>query len=184
MFTSRLPVRIAARRVATLVSKRATPRVLATRPFSTEKVPEEDYYDGHLMADRLEYLDDMLEKTLEMEGSLDKLKDTYAKKRDAVASNKSKEELEALFAEAATQKDVMAAQIQHLKALLTNAQAITAVDAPDGTSDNELQDGLKEVEQIIDYEAEHPEIIEQVNKHHELEDAVRKERARDPEHDW
>lgn len=60
---------------------------------------------------------------------------------------------------------------------------IFQVDAPDGTSDAQLRAGIKEVDRIINFAAAH-EDVKKVKKHHELEDAVRKERARDPEHDW
>jgi hypothetical protein len=59
------------------------------RNFSqtVEKVPEEDYYDGHLMADHLEYLDDMMEKTLKVETVMSELKETYEQKRQALSSS-------------------------------------------------------------------------------------------------
>src|SRR3569832_1526454 len=40
-------------------------------------VPSEDYFDGHLMADHLEFLDDMIEKASVLEESLDNLKETH-----------------------------------------------------------------------------------------------------------
>jgi hypothetical protein len=42
---------------------------------------------------------------------------------------------------------------------------------------------IKQVEEIIDYAASH-EDKDKINYEHKMEDAVRKERARDPEHDW
>jgi hypothetical protein len=159
-----------------------------TQRFLTpEKVPEEDYYDGHLLTDHLEYLDDMLDKTLKIETSMEELKQTYAQKREAYNKHQgsgSNEEIDGLFEKSASQKQHLSHQIASLKALLMQAQGTYfAVDAPDGTSDAQLRDGLKEVNQIIDYAAEH-EDINKMNKRHEFEDAVKKERARDPEHDW
>ena len=151
--------------------------------FSTERVPDEDYYDGHLITDHLEYLDDMLDKTLKIETSMQRLQETYARKREAYQNSSSTQEMEALFDEAALQKREMSSQIENLKTILQGVQNIYAVDAPDGTSDTEVREGLSEVKQIIDFAATH-EDVEMVKKHHKLEEAVKKERARDPEHDW
>jgi hypothetical protein len=158
---------------------------VSQRTFSTEKVPEEDYYNGHLLVDHLEYLDDMLDKTLDIESTMKDLKYTYAQKREAFQNvgSESSEEMEALFEKAASQKEQMSSQIASLKTILTNAKNGYAVDAPDGTSDAQVKEGLKQVNQIIDHAAAH-EDADKVDKHHKLEEAVRKERARDPEHDW
>lgn len=61
-----------ARRGSLVASRRLAPTLLkgfTARAFSAEKVqvPPEDYHDGHLMADHLEYLDDMLDKTVKIE---------------------------------------------------------------------------------------------------------------------
>jgi hypothetical protein len=188
------------KRVSLVVSKRALSSSLSRtsvlalgsqsgrttqRFLSTEKVPEEDYYDGHLLTDHLEYLDDMLDKTLKIETFMEELKQTYAQKREAFEQQGpgSNEEIEGLFEKSASQKEQISHQIASLKALLKQVQGTFAVDAPDGTSDAQLREGLKEVDQIIDYAAEH-EDTKKINKRHELENAVKKERARDPEHDW
>lgn len=162
----------------------AASQYLKGRAMSTrEEVPPEDYYDGHLMADRLEYLDDMLDKTIALESSLDELKTTYAKKKNAMKQGNSAAEVEALFEKAAFQKENMSRQIEVLKASLMSARSGFAVDAPDGVSDFELNEGVKETSSIIDYAEKH-ENKEAIEKRHKMEDAVKKERARDPEHDW
>ena len=139
--------------LATTIAKRSVsiaakyaPRALATLPvqssgriafFATEeKVPPEDYYHGHLMADRLEYLDDMLDKTLEIESNMESLKETYAQKRQAYRDSASLDEMEKLFLKSEEQKRLISAQIASLKKTLIGAKsAAYAVDAPDGTSD-------------------------------------------------
>jgi hypothetical protein len=187
------------KRVTFVVSKRALSSLSRTsvlalgsqsgrttqRFLTPEKVPEEDYYDGHLLTEHLEYLDDMLDKTLKIETSMEELKQTYAQKRKAYETQDSgsNEEIYGLFEKSASQKKQLSHQIADLKAVLMQAQGTFAVDAPDGTSDAQLRDGLKEVNQIIDYAAEH-EDVNKINKLHGLQDAVKKERARDPEHDW
>ena len=147
-----------AKRSVSVVAKHA-PRVLATLPgqsagrlafFSTEKVPPEDYYDGHLMADRLEYLDDMLDKTLEIESHMENLKETYAKKRQAYRDSASLDEMEKLFLQAEEQKQMISAQIASLKKTLIGAKsAAYAVDAPDGTSDELEELFVQEANDII-----------------------------------
>jgi hypothetical protein len=151
--------------------------------FSTDKVPEEDYYDGHLIVDHLEYLDDMIDKCLAIETSVDELKDTYAQKRQAY-KEASSDEVDALFEKSASQKENISSQLANLKAIMKSAQQNAfAVDGPDGTTDAQEREGLQEVSKIIDYAASH-EDVQKMNKKHEFQDAVKKERVRDPEHDW
>lgn len=153
-----------------------------------EKVPAEDYYDGHLMADHLEYLDDMLANTLKVETVMDELKETYAKKRQAIKSSTSTpEEIEALFAKSAQQKGEISSQIVLLKAALQNARRgakAFAVDSPDGVSDGQLQREFQQANRIINQQAKSHEDASKINKQHKIENEIRKERARDPEHDW
>jgi hypothetical protein len=151
--------------------------------FSTDKVPEEDYYDGHLIVDHLEYLDDMIDKCLAIETSMDELKDTNAQKRRAY-KEASSDEVNALFEKSASQKENISSQLANLKAIMKSAQQNAfAVDGPDGTTDAQEREGLQEVSKIIDYAATH-EDVQKMNKKHEFQEGVKKERARDPEHDW
>lgn len=188
---------------------------------------------GHLMADHLEFMDDMIEKTLKMEESMENLKGTYQKKKDAYNNIgfTTSADLDNLFETAKIQKGELSEQIASLKAAIEAQKARTssfAVDAPDGTSDAMRAENLKQVDDIIDYAAEHEDkksvefkhkmkirgvdapdgtsdamraenlkqvddIIDYAAEHedkdkieyeHKMDDAVRKERARDPEHDW
>lgn len=58
-----------------------------------------------------------------------------------------------------------------------------AVDAPDGETDGHIEEEMEEVKHIID-DASKYEDKEAIEHLHKLQDAVHKERARDPEHDW
>ena len=185
-------VQVATRSVPRMMAARSLPVIgfRTRRGMATEPVPEEDYYDGHLMADHLEYIDDMIEKTVQIESFMTELKDTYAQKRKAVvlddSSTLSKEELDALFAKAAIQKEQISSQLESMKGILLAQKSKAgayAVDAPDGTSDGQFLDGIEEANEIIDYAAKHEDTAK-IRKQHEWEDAVQKERARDPEHDW
>ena len=152
--------------------------------FVAEKVPDEDYVDGHLVNEHLEYLNDMVDKTVEIEKSLDDLKETYAQKRQAYedAGLLEDKELVSLLDKAAEQKASMAAQLSNLKTVVLNAHTM-AIDAPDGMSDSEVRENFQEVNRIIDHAAKHEDTAA-VNKRHDMEEKIQKERARDPEHDW
>eukprot|EP00980_Cylindrotheca_fusiformis_P009796 scaffold2156_cov115-Cylindrotheca_fusiformis.AAC.21 len=122
------------------------------RNFSVEKVPEEDYYNGHLLADHLEYLEDMLDKTIKIENSMNELKELHEKKHKVLKSDgTTTDELDALFHHAAQQKSIISNQVADLKQLLMNAQNNSyAVDGPDGTADGEIEDDFVEADRIID----------------------------------
>eukprot|EP00529_Nitzschia_sp_RCC80_P035806 CAMPEP_0113480462 /NCGR_PEP_ID=MMETSP0014_2-20120614/21890_1 /TAXON_ID=2857 /ORGANISM="Nitzschia sp." /LENGTH=172 /DNA_ID=CAMNT_0000373897 /DNA_START=228 /DNA_END=743 /DNA_ORIENTATION=+ /assembly_acc=CAM_ASM_000159 len=147
-----------------------------------ERVPPEDYVDGHLLTDHLEYLDDMLDVTLKMEESMAELQDLYNEKQAALAELSDAVELDALFEKSASKKALMSSQIAELKAVLSNARAY-ASDAPDGTSDAEVRTNAKVVQEIID-DAAQIEDVDEVRMKHAMDRAVKKERARDTEHDW
>jgi hypothetical protein len=61
-----------------------------------------------------------------------------------------------------------------------------AVDAPDGEVDGHLQEEIEEVNRLIDdaAEMERGELREKILRRHRADAAIRKDRARDPEHDW
>ena len=206
------------------------------------------------MADHLEYLDDMIEKTIKMEESIEGLKDTYAKKKAAYNNIgfTTSAEIDQLFDTAALQKEELSSQLTELRAMMAAArnkgfavdapdgtsdamrienlkqakriienvhdkeefvgvdapdgtsdamrmenlkqakriienvhdkEEFVGVDAPDGTSEAMQMENMKQVEEIIDYAAEH-EDKDKINYEHKMENAVRKEQARDPERDW
>lgn len=131
------------RAVSLLAAKSALlPRVLAASPpasfirlFSVvERVPLEDYQHGHLITDHLEYLEDMITKTLEIDDQMDSLKLTYAEKREAIHQSAPPEKIEALFLRAEAQKSTISQQVADLRQSLIQCKSF-AVDAPDGTSD-------------------------------------------------
>jgi hypothetical protein len=137
--------------------KSVLPRALAAhatppssfRSFSViENVPPEDYQDGHLITDHLEYLDDMIGKTLEIEDHMERLKQTYAEKRQAFQEAKSADEIEALFLKAEAQKYAISQQVAELRRSLMHRKAF-AVDGPDGTSDELDQLYLEEAQSVI-----------------------------------
>ena len=138
-----IATKLAGRAVSLLAAKSALlPRALAAnsqassiRLFSVvERVPLEDYQDGHLITDHLEYLEDMITKTLEIDDQMDLLKLTYAEKREAIQLTASPEEIEALFLQAEAQKSAISRRVAELRQSLIRCKTF-AVDAPDGTSD-------------------------------------------------
>jgi succinate dehydrogenase flavin-adding protein (antitoxin of CptAB toxin-antitoxin module) len=137
-----------------------------------------DNRDGNGYEDysQTEHLEDMPKTTCKIEDSVDELKATYAQKRRAlkVDAGTNSPRMSALFDKAAAQNEQISNQIASLKAKMVDARKVFAVDAPDGTPDYELKRGLKEVDQIIDFAAEHEDLDEVIHEHQ----AERKERAR------
>jgi hypothetical protein len=178
-------------------------------------LPPEEYINGHLKTDHLEYLgslledrehrkkshlgqsvfssfdcfgfylDDMIEKTLEIEESMAGLKETYGKKKDSYTTIgwTSSADIDRLFETAATQKEELSEQIAELKKIMQKAKSTFAVDAPDGSADAGTKEDMEEVNHIIKDAAEH-EDKDKIELQHKMNHAVRKDRARDPEHDW
>eukprot|EP00980_Cylindrotheca_fusiformis_P000630 scaffold158_cov105-Cylindrotheca_fusiformis.AAC.3 len=125
--------------------------ILSRKYISNEVVPEEDYYNGHLLVDHLEYLEDMLERTVTIDKSMKQLKEIYKQKQHTLKINGSDTaELDELFHHAAHQKSVISSQVEDLKQLLMNAQTNYAVDGPDGTADGQIEDDLVEIDRLID----------------------------------
>ena len=60
---------------------------------------------------------------------------------------------------------------------------VLGVDAPDGLPDDVQSHELEEVEHMIE-DAARVEDKNKILREHKMAEAVRKERARDPEHDW
>ena len=110
------------------------------------------------------------------------LQEIYDEKRQRMADYAEAVEMDALFEKSASQKALLSSQITELKTVLQNARAF-ASDGPDGTSDAELREASREVNRIIN-EAVKLEDVDAVRKQHAMDRAVKKEQARDPEHDW
>jgi hypothetical protein len=147
-----------------------------------EHVPKEDYVNGHLLTEHLEYMEDMIDLTLRMEQSMLELQEIYDEKREALANLSEMVEMDALFEKSASTKALLSSQIAELKAVLANARAF-ASDAPDGTTDAELQEGVHEVNRIIN-DAAKLEDVDAMRKQRAFDRAVINNRARDTEHDW
>lgn len=187
------PIVVFARRSLAAASRPSVSRAalqscgtLAWRGLSTqrivENVPNEDYVNGHLLTDHLEYMEDMLEVTLKMEQSMMELQDIYDEKKIALEELVETVTLDALFEKSATQRELISGQIAELKTVLANAKAFAA-DAPDGTTDAEVRDGIREANRIIDSAATN-EDADSVRIKHAFERATKTARARDAEHDW
>ena len=119
----------------------------ATNAHVDAKIPEADYYKGHLMTDHLEYLDDVLEKTLKLEGSIQDLHETHEKKQVIYASIgwTDSAERDELFQEDAAKKSAIQCDIEELKDFVRIAKRTFAVDAPDGTPDGYQQEEMQEL---------------------------------------
>jgi hypothetical protein len=118
-------------------------------------VPPEDYYDGHLMADHLEYLDDMIEHANLLERHLDDLQVKHLRLLSATSSVKWMDagDIEVLFGPSRRAHSSMSQQLQQTRQAL--ASKVFAVDAPDGTSDARIKEEMAEIQHIIDDAAVH-----------------------------
>lgn len=120
------------------------------------KIPENDYYHGHLLCDQLEYVNDVVEKSIsEVEQSINMLEGLHAKKRSMFTTIgwTDSAEIDALFSESAEIKASMKRQLSEMKQLLKdrmNTKSSFAVDAPDGTSDGFFKEEMQEVQHILD----------------------------------
>jgi hypothetical protein len=125
------------------------------------KIPENDYYRGHLLCDQLEYVNDTIEK---IEDSINTLDDLNTKKRSVftksigLMSDSSRNDLKNLFEESTATKIAMKNHLTKMKEMLksrptTDGQKLSqsfAVDAPDGMSDDCIRQEMEEVKQILD----------------------------------
>lgn len=121
------------------------------------EIPATDYYKGHLMADHLEYLDDVLEKAVKLEEAMQELQETHQKKTDMYHTIgwTDSVEMEKLLQDSAEKKSTMQRQIDEIKQIVTSAKKVFAVDAPDGLPDGFQQEELQEIGHIIDEAALH-----------------------------
>jgi hypothetical protein len=127
-------------------------------------VPPEDYYDGHLMADHLEYLDDMIEHANLLERHLDDLQVKHLRLLSATSNVKWMDagDIEALFGPSRRAHSSMSQQLLQTREEL--ASRAFAVDAPDGTPDGRIQEELREVEHIIEDAALHEDAADIVRQ--------------------
>jgi len=92
-------------------------------------------------------------------------------------------EAKAIFDDMAAHKEEIRERLAAIKELVEDAKKIYAVDSPDGDSDAHMADEMAEVDNIINFAAEH-EDKKKIEKEHKLQQDVRKFHAKDPEHDW
>jgi hypothetical protein len=121
-------------------------------------VPEEDYYNGHLLTDHLEYLDDVLEKTIHLEEAMADLQDIRQRKKQAVdrLKERSSDEVEGLFRQADHQSETVRKHIVSIKETVQAAKqrmSPFAVDAPDGTPDGYVKEESTEIQKLINKSA-------------------------------
>jgi hypothetical protein len=211
----------------------------STAATEREEVPPEDYYDGHLVANQLEYLNDLIEHTDLLGRHLEDLKDKH--RNLLLASSMSNHpgitstikwmevtEVDALFEPARRAHSTMRQHLQDTRSELQ--RRVYAVDAPDGESDGRVQEEMMEIRNIVDDAARfenaqeilrdressarvfavdapdgqpdgcvHEELAEikhmiddasaledvkAIQYQHAAQEQIRKDRARDPEHDW
>jgi hypothetical protein len=122
------------------------------------KILPNDYYHGHLLCDQLEYVNDTIEK---IEYSVNTLDDLNEKKRSVftktigLMNDSSRNDLKKLFEESTATKFAMKRHLNEMKELLKSRptndspQSSFAVDAPDGMSDDCMQNELDEVRHIF-----------------------------------
>ena len=96
--------------------------------------------------------------------------------------NEEMEEITHIIDDAAVLEDTDAVKREHQMAEELNKK-IFAVDAPDGETDGHINEEMEEITHIID-DAAVLEDKQAIIRKHALETAVRKEHAKDPEHDW
>lgn len=165
------------RNIALRVFSSHTAAFHSSQPRSKQvdtKIPEADYYHGHLMTDHLEYLDDVLDKSIQLQSELCDLEQIYAKKQKSYNNVgwMNSAEIDQLFHEAKTKKANMKEQLAQMRSTLeaakSKAKIAIAVDAPDGTSDDLEQGEKRYIQHIIDEAALH-----------ENQDTIRLQRAAD-----
>jgi hypothetical protein len=122
----------------------ASLRCHSSSPYNVD-IPEEDYYNGHLLTDHLEYLDDVLEKTIHFEEFMVDLQDIWHRKKRA-------EEVESLSRQANHHSEMVRKHIGSAKQTVKVAKQWVspfAVDAPDGTPDGYTQEESTEIQKLI-----------------------------------
>jgi hypothetical protein len=91
-------------------------------------------------------------------------------------------EINHIIEDAAAHEDTREIEYQH-KMDEEAQKKIFAVDSPDGEVDGHTLEEITEINHIIDDAAAH-EDTRKIEYQHKMDEAVRKDRARDPEHDW
>lgn len=123
---------------------------LAVARFSSpsERAPPEDYINGHLLTEHLEFVEDMIQKVDELEQTTSRLKKAYTVKWMDPA------DLEALFHVSKQTSQELAAQAERIRLLVEDGKHFFAVDAPDGETDGDMEDAQHEIDHMIQESAE------------------------------
>jgi len=152
-----------------------------------EGPPPEDYYDGNKIAEHLEYLEEMIDKTAGLKEKMEELRERKAQAVAKAAAGGGKwtetKEIDALFEDAARQKADIAAHFDQFRDRMLSARKTMvynyAVDGPDGESDVHLEEEMVEIEHIID-DAAVLEDREHIDHQHEEQARMGKEVAEEP----
>ena len=196
ILTRRLPV-VAARSLTRSLTRTTTPILRVALSTNAQKInetlankPGSGLNDTH-MHDQFEMLEKMMEHDIHVD-SVQELKAAMRRRPMAVDAPDGEsdghlaeemQEIQSILDDVAAHKEEIKARLQKVAAAVKEAQRIYAVDSPDGETDGHIAEELEEIKHIIDDAAVH-EDKKKIEYSHKMEDAVRKERARDPEHDW
>lgn len=184
-----------ARRAAVTVSRRFVMAQPVRVAFSTNARKVNETLAGKLdpdnthMHDQFEILEKMLDEGLVDRQKVRALRAMMPMAVDAPDGDsdghmaEEMKEIQAIFDDVAAHKDEINARLAKLHALMEENQKTFAVEAPDGEVDGHIMEEMEEINHIID-DAAKLEDKEQIEYQHKMEDAVAKERVRDPEHDW
>jgi hypothetical protein len=139
----------------------------------------------HLKNDPLGILEYMVERTEMMEQHLDDLNTAH---EDLLANLKLMGDtatINSLFEPALRTAMQLGQKVQEMKTKVnqTGIPSFYAVDAPGGESDGSFQEEMTETRRVID-EAALVEDAASIKVQQALRYEIRKDRARDPEHDW
>ncbi|CAJ1968064.1 unnamed protein product [Cylindrotheca closterium] len=149
-------------------------------PKEKEQEEEQDHYEknGHLLVDHLNYIHNMLDHTIKMENTLERLNSTNAKKHLAYKTriaNKDDELLDVLSRQAAAEKEELTKQLGGLKNMMKRVQNETAYYAVNGGAGDGVSDADRFVndkeeaevgDRIIDYASnlEDTKVVERKHK--------------------
>lgn len=119
-----------------------------------ERAPPENYHDGHLLADHLEYIENMVQKSVNLEQTAKNLTEQHKKARQSYSAVGVKwmdaKDIDDLLDNALKKNSQIKDNLAELKALREEARIFFGVEGPDGQTDLEKIMAMKEVNRIID----------------------------------
>jgi hypothetical protein len=120
-----------------------------------------------VMDDHLRYLEEMVEKSVEISQIVKDLTDSHTEHktnyyRAGGTQWMTQADIDAIFESATKNQEEMALALEDMKALIEDAKSTFAVDAPDGETDWHVKAEMKEIKHIIDEasEVEDPAVIQ------------------------